>query len=110
MVQLQVTPHDTKPVAPGSPLTGQSAAFAKIGIKIIDNRQNKIIGKNIFFIKYTILLEIKNFKLKISFVPSPGLEPGMSASKAEMISNFNTRAIGSLIFEIISNLLKKINF
>jgi hypothetical protein len=50
MVQLQETPHGTSPVALGSPLVGQSAADAKIGTKTIDNKQNNIIDKNIFFI------------------------------------------------------------
>ena len=64
------------------------AAFTKSGIKNIDNKQNKIIGKNIFF-EFIIKM---NFLIILYLVPSPGFEPGTTGSKPVMISSFTTRA------------------
>ena len=80
---MQLSVHGTK----------GPAAFTKNGTKIIDNKQNKIIDKNTFF-------------MQLALVPSAGLEPADSWFEAKHDIQFHHEGI--IITRFINILPKKL--
>ena len=80
LLQILVASYVILPLMPH--VCGTNSALTKNGTKIIDNKQNKTIDKNIFFIIIFLnLLVYTEYHFAGRSVPSEGFEPSTFGSK-----------------------------